>query len=218
MDAAGLLQELRDAQDCELLTPETSSLKVPAACLFFANAGGKGYYRSAYAPAQYAATCRSRRIAASTPAERISLIGDEWAQVRANKATVGDYLNLVAALKSDSNAEVSLEAPREVLEPSPIKWPRTKKSATRCALDSPQLCARVREARRRLRPTTRPTRASCARELLALLADRGRRRRSCIAQARKIADQYLADPASVDPTLGAGRSRARRGKRRRRAL
>ena len=26
-----------------------------------------------------------------TPPERISLVGDEWAQVRANKATVGDY-------------------------------------------------------------------------------------------------------------------------------
>ena len=37
-----------------------------------------------------------------TPAERISLIGDEWAQVRANKATVGDYLDLVTAVKSRS--------------------------------------------------------------------------------------------------------------------
>jgi hypothetical protein len=41
-----------------------------------------------------------------SPTERISLIGDEWAQVRANKATVGDYLNLVTALKADPNAEV----------------------------------------------------------------------------------------------------------------
>ena len=41
-----------------------------------------------------------------TPTERISLIGDEWAQVRANKATVGDYLNLVAAVKADPNSNV----------------------------------------------------------------------------------------------------------------
>ena len=41
-----------------------------------------------------------------SPTERISLLGDEWAQVRASKAAVGDYLNLVAALKSDPSAEV----------------------------------------------------------------------------------------------------------------
>ena len=43
---------------------------------------------------------------ALTPTERISLAGDEWAQVRADKATVGDYLDLVAALKADPNSEV----------------------------------------------------------------------------------------------------------------
>ena len=43
---------------------------------------------------------------ALSPAERISVTGDEWAQVRSNKATVGDYLDLAAALKSDENAEV----------------------------------------------------------------------------------------------------------------
>ncbi len=94
-----------DAQDCELLSPETSSLDFPARGIFFANATGKGYYRSAYAPGQYAdiATHAESNL---TPPERISLLGDEWAQVRANKATVGDYLNLVAALKSDPSAEV----------------------------------------------------------------------------------------------------------------
>ena len=47
---------------------------------------------------------------ALTPAERISLIGDKWAQLRANKATVGDYLNLVSDLKSDPNFNVVASA------------------------------------------------------------------------------------------------------------
>ncbi|MGA8087988.1 MAG: M1 family aminopeptidase [Terracidiphilus sp.] len=92
-------------QDCRLLTPETTSLNVPHAPLFFANAGGKGYYRTAYTPADYA-TLASQVESGLSPTERISLIGDEWAQVRANKATIGDYLNLVAAVKSDPNADV----------------------------------------------------------------------------------------------------------------
>ncbi len=38
------------AQDCQLLTPSDSVVKIPASSLFFANAGGKGYYRTAYPP------------------------------------------------------------------------------------------------------------------------------------------------------------------------
>jgi aminopeptidase N len=92
-------------QDCQVLTPSSQSLAVPTAKVFFANAGGKGYYRSAYAPAQYAALVAQVETGL-TPEERISLTGDEWAQVRADKATVGDYLNLVAALSSDSSSDV----------------------------------------------------------------------------------------------------------------
>ena len=42
-------------QDCQLLTPDTTSLTVPQSELFFANAGGKGYYRTAYTSADYSA-------------------------------------------------------------------------------------------------------------------------------------------------------------------
>ena len=98
-----------DKQECQLLSPDTTSLAVPQSGLFFANAGGKGYYRTSYTPADYA-TLASHVESSLTPAERISLIGDKWAQVRANKATVGDYLNLVSDLKSDPNFNVVASA------------------------------------------------------------------------------------------------------------
>ena len=41
-----------------------------------------------------------------TPPERISLLGDRWALVRSGQGTVGDYLNLVLALKNDPNGLV----------------------------------------------------------------------------------------------------------------
>ena len=94
-----------DKQDCQLLAPDTTSLAVPQSALFFANADGKGYYRTLYAPADYA-TLASHVETSLSPTERISLIGDEWAQVRANTATVGDYLDLVAAVKDDPNSNV----------------------------------------------------------------------------------------------------------------
>ncbi len=94
-----------DKQECKVLTPSDASLQVPAERPFFANAGGKGYYRSTYPADVYDALVAKVETALS-PTERISLIGDEWAQVRANTATVGDYLNLVGAVKADPSAEV----------------------------------------------------------------------------------------------------------------
>ncbi len=41
-------------------TPAEATLNVPAGGLFFANAGGKGYYRSAYPPSVYAALVAQR--------------------------------------------------------------------------------------------------------------------------------------------------------------
>ncbi|MGB7264692.1 MAG: ERAP1-like C-terminal domain-containing protein, partial [Terracidiphilus sp.] len=185
--------------DCELLAPASSSIKVPSAPLFFANAGGKGYYRSAYAPAQYAALV-DHVESGLTPTERIILTGDEWAQVRANKATVGDYLSLVVALKSDSDAAVLSGAFSGL---GAIAYQAASNKEERDALGSwirrnfaPEY-AKLGPPKPDDSPNTRELRAS----LFALLAYHGSDP-EILSQAREIADRYIADPASVDPTLG----------------
>ena len=185
-------------QDCQVLTPSSPSLQTPAAKVFFANAGGKGYYRSAYAPAQYAALVAEVETAL-TPEERISLTGDEWAQVRANKTAVGDFLNLAAALSTDPNADVfsgavdrvtdmdysiaSTKGERDAL----AEWIRRTYAAQYAKLGAPAAGDS---------PNTRQLRA----DLFALLGAHGDP--GVAAQAHEIADRYLANPASVDPTLG----------------
>jgi aminopeptidase N/puromycin-sensitive aminopeptidase len=91
---------------CQLITPSETALKVPSGTdFFYANASGKGYYRTAYTPAQLEAiTAKAETVL--TPPERIGLLGDRWALVRAGQGTVGDYLNLVLALKDDPNGLV----------------------------------------------------------------------------------------------------------------
>jgi aminopeptidase N/puromycin-sensitive aminopeptidase len=186
-------------EDCRLLTPADGALKIPSSSIFFANADGKGFYRSAYAPGQYAALVDHVETGL-TATERIRLEGDEWAQVRANKATVADYMNLVAALKSDPDSEVlsgvygglsavadqiaSTREERDAL----AAWIRynfepeyTKLGATAASDTS---------GRRQLRGL-----------LFSLLAYRGNDD-VVIREARKIADEYLADPTSVDATFG----------------
>lgn len=187
-----------DSKDCQILTPSSASLPTPNANLFFANADGKGYYRSAYAPAQYAALIANVETGL-TPEERISLTGDEWAQVRANRATVGDYLNLVAALKSDSSTDVFSSASDHVFTIS------DRIASTREERDA--LATWVRSTfgpvYARLAPpaaTDSPNAIQLRAHLMLLLGSQGHDPQ-VLEQARKLADESLADPASVDPTL-----------------
>ncbi len=184
--------------ECRLVTPETSSLQSPSSELFFANAGGKGYYRSKY-PADVYAKIVSRVESDLTPSERISLLGDEWAQVRANTASVGDYLNLAAAAKSDPNAAVINETFGS------LDAVYTRIAATQEQKD--KLAAWIRKTfaseYARLAPpaaddsaNTRELRA----HLFAILGELGKEP-SVVAQAREISDKYIADPSSVDATL-----------------
>jgi aminopeptidase N len=97
-----------DKPICRVLTPEDSSIPIPMDIglpMIYANAGGKGYYRTLYTPQQYSAIV-AKAETALTPPERIGLLGDRWALVRSGQATVGGYLDLVLALKQDPNAAV----------------------------------------------------------------------------------------------------------------
>jgi len=93
---------------CRVLTPEDSTIPLPAdvaSPMFYANAGAKGYYRTAYTPKQYSAIVAKAETALSPP-EKIGLLGDRLALVRSGRGSVGDYLDLVLALKQDPNAAV----------------------------------------------------------------------------------------------------------------
>jgi aminopeptidase N/puromycin-sensitive aminopeptidase len=166
--------------------------------LFFANAGGRGFYRSAYPADRYAELVKQVETGLK-PTERISLIGDEWAQVRADKATVGDYLNLVSAVKSDENAEVVSTAL------SGVGSIYSRLAATKEEQD--RLGAWIRETFSEEyaklgapaegdSPNKRELRATLMRTLGGFGKDP-----KVIEQAKEIAEKYIADPASQDATL-----------------
>jgi aminopeptidase N len=185
-------------QDCQVLTPETSTMRIPSTGLFHANAGATGYYRIAYPEPVY------KKLAANaetqlTPPERISLAGDEWALVRANRATVGDYLNLVEALKSDPNASVigsaagAITTIQERLAANTQQraevaaWIRRTFSAEYARLGAPA-------------PGDSPNKRRLRATLFGLLGYDGDDP-AVIAQAKQITEQYIQNPAATDPTL-----------------
>jgi aminopeptidase N len=102
---------------CRVLTSEDRSIPFPMDVglpMLYVNAGAKGYYRTAYTPPQYSAIV-TKAETALTPSEKIGLLGDRWALVRSGQGGVGDYLNLVLALKADPNAAV-LETANQQME------------------------------------------------------------------------------------------------------
>jgi aminopeptidase N len=191
--------KVKTGQGCQVLTPADSALQAPASGLFFANAGGTGYYYSAYTPREYAALVTGVETSLA-PTERIRLIGDEWAQLRANKATVGDYLCLVAAVKADPGAEVvgnALAGVNTIFErvaATPDEksalsaWIRRSFAPEFAKLGAPSEndSANARELRS---------------QLFGVLGYYGKDP-AVLAQASQIAQKYLSDPASVDATLG----------------
>ena len=89
---------------CRILAPVATTTNVPAAG-FYANAGQKGYYRTSYSPEllpRLFATAESTL----TPAERIGLLGDRWALMRAGRAPVSQVLDLAFAMDSDPDPPV----------------------------------------------------------------------------------------------------------------
>ena len=184
-------------QQCELLTPETTSLNIPQGALFFANAGGKGYYRTAYTPAEYSAIA-SHIESSLTPSERIILIGDEWAQVRADKANVGDYMNLVASVKDDPSSEVVGAAIGGL---SVVDMRIAATEAEKSELDS-WIRQNFEPAYSRLGPPSEndsPDKRQLRALLFATLGDA--KDQEILTEARQISDKYLANPDSVDPNL-----------------
>jgi aminopeptidase N len=93
---------------CRVLTPDDRSIPIPMDVglpVLYVNAGGKGYYRTAYTSSQYSAIV-AKAETSLTPPERIGLLGDRWALVQSGQGSIGDYLDLVLALKADPNAAV----------------------------------------------------------------------------------------------------------------
>ncbi|WP_342376860.1 M1 family metallopeptidase [Myxococcus stipitatus] len=69
-----------------------------------ANAGSTGFYRVEYDKATLAGLATNLR--ALEPAERISLLADQWALVRSGRASVGDLLDLAARFSDEEDDSV----------------------------------------------------------------------------------------------------------------
>ena len=95
----GTVKELR-----YLLDKASGTVELPGATWYFPNGAGAGFYRYAFDDRSIALL--AAHLDRLTAEERLSLIDDQWALARANKATVGQVLDLVAGLKGEDDLYV----------------------------------------------------------------------------------------------------------------
>jgi aminopeptidase N len=186
-------------KQCRLLTARQETFAVPGCAPWvLANAGSTGYYRSAYEPGALREMSRGFETDFDPP-ERVRLLGDQWASVRSGWQSIADYLRFVEGLRADNNRAVMDEL-TERLEYI------AKYVVTEADRDSYQSWLRnlLEPAARNLDwkplPGESDDRKVLRTQVLYTLGHAGGDPQ-VLAEAARLAQQALADPASVDGTL-----------------
>ncbi len=100
----------KETPECKLLTKRAQTFTLPGCSNWvLGNAGATGYYRVGYQPDAVRALAADAETKLS-PAERIALQTDVWASVRVGREPVGDYLALAQGLGTDRNRAVIEDA------------------------------------------------------------------------------------------------------------
>ncbi|HKU26801.1 MAG TPA: M1 family aminopeptidase, partial [Candidatus Sulfotelmatobacter sp.] len=187
------------ATKCELLTKEQQSLTLPG-CSNWAlgNAKATGYYRVGYQPDAVRAMAADAE-SKMTPGERIAVQSDIWASVRVGREPVGDYLAFAQGLQSDRN--------RAVLEDVLVRLDLIERYlVTGSDRDSYRawlqryLTPAMNEVGWEPKPGDTDEQKTLRAQLFHALGYDARDPEA-LQQARKFADQALANPSSVDHDL-----------------
>jgi aminopeptidase N len=186
---------------CELITKKQASLTLQGCSPWvYANANAKGFYRSAYNSEAIRSVAKVAE-SALTPAERMMLLSDVWASVRVDREPIGDYLVLAEGLQADRNSAVL----GEIINQLTYVSDDLVSDADREAFDLwvRQLLDPVaHDIGWEAKPGESEDRAALRARLMMALGEVARDPQ-VQALARKLADQYLADPSSIDHEVGA---------------
>jgi aminopeptidase N len=188
-----------NAEKCELVTKKKENITLHGCSPWaYMNANAKGFYRSGYDSEAIQSMAKVAETALS-PAERITLLGDVWASVRVDREPIGDYLALAEGVRSDRSSAVL----GEILDKLTYIGNYLVTDADRDSYELwvRQLLAPVAqnvgwEAKQGEGEDQGGLRAELMTALGAVARDP-----QVEALAQKLANQYLADPPSLDHDL-----------------
>src|SRR5208282_4377401 len=199
--AKGVSETSTGKQECFLLTQRQQQFTLKGCSKFvFPNAGALGYYRFDYdAAALHQLGNAVEHVL--TPEERIALVGNEWALMRIGRHSVGDYLALGDQLKNTPGADLleSFAAHLTYINDHLVTdADRPQFQAWLRGTFSPMMQQLGYAGRTNDTPEQKEKRTILFRTLGNVAQDP-----AVVQQARTLVQQYMKDPASVDPTLAA---------------
>jgi aminopeptidase N/puromycin-sensitive aminopeptidase len=184
---------------CFLVTSKKQEVEINSCSWQMANRDAKGYYRVLYSPQDLVTIATAAEKELTVP-ERIAFVEDAWAMVRAGKAPVATFLAMAEKLRSDHNRLVVTLIADHLDTIGHSLVPDQKQQQYR-AFVREQFEPLAKEIGWFARPKVfeseenRALRAS----LLGILGNAGDP--GAIAAARKIAQDFMKDPRSVDGTI-----------------
>jgi aminopeptidase N len=184
---------------CDLLSQPQQKFRL-SRCepSMFLNSGAHGYYRTAYSR-EVVSALAPRVEQTLNPVERLSLLDNEWALVRTGLHPIGVFMALGEGLKDDRTPAIMDELGRR------FRY-ITDNLITAHDRESYETWVRglLRPAMQQLGTTATPADSDERRSLRAAvfrtLGYSGRDAET-LGQARSLLQQYMKNPASVDPTL-----------------
>ena len=184
------------AEKCELVTKKQDSFTLQGCSPWvYVNANAKGFYRSGYSSEAIQSMAKVAESALSA-GERIMLLADVWASVRVDRQPIGDYMVVAEGLQADRNSAVL----GQILQQLSYIGYHVVNDADResYSLWVRQLLAPVaQDVGWEAKPGESEDQATLRGELMAALGNVARDPQ-VQALALKLANQYLADPSSVN--------------------
>ena len=186
------------AGDCTLMTQREQAVPSPScADWVFGNRDAKGYYRVEYALEDLTKVAANAEHQLNVP-ERIALVEDTWALTRTGKAAVTDFLDLAERLRSDQNRHVVGSLARHLEYVGDALVPNRHDQRYRAMLRA-QFAPLAKTLGWSALASDTDERKALRANLLATLGSAADP--DAIAAARKIVEQYIQNPTSVDGTI-----------------
>ncbi len=170
--------------------------KVDPAQTVALNAGGVGYYRARYGAAHFA---KLLAVAAQLPeAEKVNLLSDRWALVKADRGSVEDYFKLIEAVRADDNLAIWEQITGALTEIDALYRGSDERGAYRAYARS-ILNPVFQRVGWELRPNEKATTGLLRVTLLGALG--GLADPEVVAGARARFQKFLSEPESLAPAL-----------------
>jgi aminopeptidase N len=183
---------------CSLVAAKTQKVPIAqCASWLFANRDAKGYYRVAYTKANLNAVAGVAETELNAP-ERIALIEDVWAMTRVGKTSIGDFLGLAQALRSERDLAAINLLSGDLADVGDLLVPENESRDYREFVQK-QFDARAKELGWAPRADDSDGQKAMRASLLGILGRTGDP--GAVATARALVQNYLHNPASVEGTL-----------------